>query len=63
MFGADAGPVAVAEVQAVVGQLRALSARASECGQQWLHFVLCTGAESLADNLEAAESMGSDDDH
>lgn len=55
------GPVSVGEVQAVVVQLREMSARAAECGQEAFHFVLAMGAESLADNLESAADMDNDD--
>lgn len=62
MSSDQTGPVSVAEVSAIVAQLRELTARAAENGQQMFHFVLSMGAESLADNIENAADMGADDD-
>lgn len=55
------GPVTADEVMAIVVQLRDLSARAADHGQQMMHFVLTMGAESLADNFDAAEEWEGDD--
>ena len=48
------GPVSAGEVREIVEQLRDMSARAQQNGQQTFHFVLSVGAESLADNLAIA---------
>jgi hypothetical protein len=56
------GPVTYAETQAIAAQLRELSARAAEHGQQLFHFVLCTASESLNDNLETVLEMEADAD-
>ncbi|MGN6236987.1 hypothetical protein [Dyella sp.] len=52
-----AGPVTLTEVQAVVDQLRELAQRSAENGQQMFHFVFSLGADSLADNLDAASDL------
>jgi len=55
------GPVSVGEVQAIVDQLRVLTARSADCGQQMFHFVLSMAAESLEDNIEQAADMEDDE--
>lgn len=55
------GMVTVGEVMALVGQLRDLSNRAADHGQQMVSFVLTMGAESIADNFETAEEWEGDD--
>ena len=48
------GPVSAGEVRQVIEQLRDMSGRAQQNGQQTFFFVLTVGAESLSDNLAMA---------
>jgi len=56
------GRVSVAEAMAVVERLSELGLRAQEGGQSFLHFVLCTAADALEDNLQALSDLEGDND-